>query len=65
MSRIIYSCAEHVEEIIDIFLDEVCEMPVMEVVEEVEFIENTITCNICDLGALYRLSGSEVKTKWE
>ena len=60
MDRVIYSCAEHIEELLDIYLDEEEEMPVME-----KTINAEDGCHECQEQALYKLSGSEVKTKWE
>jgi len=59
MDCVIYSCKEHIEELLEVFLDEACEMPVME--------ETTakIVCHRCQERALYKLLGSEVKAKWE
>ena len=56
----IYSCENHIEELLDIFLDQTCEMPVME-----KMSDNKITCHECQKRALYKLLGSEVKAKWE
>ena len=55
-----YSCAEHIEFVLDIFLDEIEEMPVME-----EISEAGVACAECERMAQYRLSGSEVKVRWE
>jgi len=60
MDRVIYSCAEHIEELLDVFLDENEEMPVME-----ETMDTEVACHECQKQALYKLLGSEVKTKWE
>jgi CxxH/CxxC protein (TIGR04129 family) len=60
MDRVIYSCTEHIEDLLDVFLDEVEEMPVIEKVAHTE-----VVCHECQKQAFYKLSGSEVKTKWE
>ena len=60
MDRAIHSCNDHIEELLDAFLDEICEMPLMEAILDTE-----IMCYKCQEKALYELSGSEVKTKWE
>jgi len=60
MDRIIYSCSDHIEELLDVFLDENEEMPVMEEIKNAE-----VVCYECQKKALYKLSGSEVKTRWE
>ena len=59
MGKVIYSCNEHIEELLDVFLDEACEMPVMEGIT----VEGA--CHECQKMALYKLSGSEVEAKWE
>ena len=53
-----YSCEEHVDEMIDIFLDEGNEMPIM--VES----KNDV-CDACDRVAMYGFYGSDVKGEWE
>lgn len=58
--KIIYSCIDHVEDLLEVFLDEVEEMPVMEEIIDVQFV-----CHECQEMARYKLSGSEVKAKWE
>lgn len=60
MGKIIHSCSTHIEELLEIFLDEIEEMPVMDNIENAEMI-----CSECEQRAKYRLSGSEVKAKWE
>lgn len=60
MDKIIYSCALHVEELLEFFLDENEEMPVME-----ETVNDQMTCHECQEKAVYQLLGSEVKTTWE
>lgn len=66
MNKIRYSCAEHIEEILEIFLDETEELPVMESINEQSTSkENEIICDQCELKALYQLLGSEVKATWE
>ena len=60
MDRVIYSCADHIEELLDVFLDENEEMPVMEEVGDAK-----VMCRECQEQALYKLLGSEVKTRWE
>ena len=59
MDKILYSCDDHIEELLDVFLDEVEEMPLM------EEIMNAEKCHKCQERAMYKLSGSEVKAKWE
>lgn len=60
MDKIMYSCNNHIEEILDIFLDEKEEMPVMEAINGA-----TVRCYECQEIAVYKLSGSEVEAKWE
>ena len=60
MDRVVYSCSEHIEELLDVFLDEVEEMPIME-----KLLDDEAGCHECQKQALYKLSGSEVKTRWE
>jgi len=60
MKKVMYSCAEHIEELLEVFLDESEEMPVME-----ESNDATLVCNHCQQTAKYQLLGSEVKTTWE
>ena len=60
MDKMIYSCEMHIEELLDVFLDEVCEMPVME-----KMTDNKRACDECMQSAMYRLSRSEVKATWE
>ena len=60
MTKMMYSCNEHIEELLDIFLDENEEMPVME-----KIIDMKVICHECQTWAVYQLLGSEVKTKWE
>jgi len=60
MNKVIYSCTDHIEELLDVFLDENEELPVME-----EVLDAKIVCHECQGLALYRLSGSEVKAIWE
>jgi len=125
MDRVIYSCSAHIEELLDVFLDENEEMPIMEeMMDDAEVVchecqekaspqeiyircekcklraspqeiyircekcklrsspqeiyircekcklrsspqEIYIRCEKCKLRALYKLSGSEVKARWE
>jgi len=60
MNKIIHSCNEHIEDLLDVFLDENNELPLMEEVESYE-----IKCHECQKMARYKLLGSEVKAKWE
>jgi len=60
MTKVIYSCTDHIEELLEVFLDEVEEMPVMETI-----IGDEIICNECQVIAKYKLLGSEVKVEWE
>jgi len=60
MDRAIYSCINHIEEILDIYLDEIEKMPLME-----EISDAKIVCHECQEMARYKLSGSEVEVKWE
>ena len=59
MDKIIHSCKEHIEELLDVFLDENNEMPLME-----EVLDDQ-KCYECQERASYKLLGSEVKGKWE
>jgi CxxH/CxxC protein (TIGR04129 family) len=54
------SCQNHIEEILDIFMDDREEMPVMEQIDG-----ETLTCQICGEKAMYQLLQSGVKTSWE
>jgi len=73
MASVIYSCAEHIDELLEFFLDESEEMPIMDELEEINGLcderekvaSPQFTCDKCELSALYRLSGSEVKARWE
>ena len=60
MDKIICSCNDHIEEILDIFLDEIEKMPVMEAISDAD-----LRCRECQEMAVYKLSGSEVEAKWE
>jgi len=60
MANIVYSCPNHVEELIDYFLDEQAKMPVM-VAEK----DTSKQCLLCQQAARYRLLGSEVEFRWE
>jgi len=60
MNRIIYSCEWHMEELLEVFLDENEEMPIMS-----EVAHTGIGCRECEKKAKYQLSGSEVKVAWE
>ena len=66
MERVIYSCDEHIEELLDVYLDETYEMPIMEDMVDIVDVryENYNICHNCDRRALYKLSGSGVKVKW-
>lgn len=57
--QVIYSCSTHIEELLDIFLDEIEKMPVM------EKISTDVICHECQERAMYKLSGSGVKATWE
>ena len=59
MDKIMHSCRDHIEELLDVFLDEIKEMPLMEEIIGAEI------CEECQERALYRLLGSDVKAKWE
>ncbi|MCL1989752.1 MAG: CxxH/CxxC protein [Defluviitaleaceae bacterium] len=59
MSNVIYSCIKHVEELLDVFLDEIEELPLIEEVAGVK-----VLCHKCQEIAVYKLSGSEVKATW-
>ena len=60
MDKVVYSCNEHIEELLEVFLDEIEEMPVME-----EITVGNMICYECKKVASYRLSGSKVKATWE
>ena len=60
MDKVIYGCVDHIEELLDTFLDENEEMPVME-----EMSVGEVGCHECKEMAIYKLTGSEVKAKWE
>ena len=60
VDEIIYSCGEHVEEILEILIDEFEVMPLMNQVNDAEKL-----CQKCENTAEYQLLGSEVKAKWE
>ena len=60
MDKIIYSCNDHIEDLLDFFLDEIEEMPLMEEIKKPE-----IMCHECKEQALYMLLRSDVKAKWE
>jgi len=60
MDKIIHSCSSHIEELLDFFLDETYELPLLEEVGDTETV-----CQKCQQMAVYKLSGSEVKGKWE
>jgi len=60
MDKTIHSCNDHIEELLDVFLDETSEMPLMEGV-----MDSEIMCRECPKIASYKLVGSEVKAKWE
>ena len=60
MDKIIYSCSGHIDELLDVFLNEICEMPLLE-----EIIGAERECHKCHAQALYKLLRSEVKVKWE
>ena len=55
-----YGCGAHIEEILDVFLDETEEMPIMEEIRDDQFL-----CDECQEQAFYRLLGSDVKATWE
>jgi len=76
MGRAIYGCVSHIEELLDVFLDEFEELPIMEKIIDTETMcdeyqelatpqESYITCDKCESRAVYELLGSEVKAKWE
>ena len=54
------SCQKHIEAILDIFMDELEEMPLMEQVDEAN-----LQCQICGEKALYRLAVTGVKARWD
>lgn len=60
MDSVIDSCMMHIEELLEVFLDEVGEMPVME-----EIVNDHVLCYKCQMTATYKVSGSEVKATWE
>jgi len=60
MDKIVYSCENHIEELLEIFLDESEEMPIMNEVKDAK-----MACVKCKKMANYELLGSEVKTVWE
>ena len=60
MNKMSYSCADHVEELLEVYLDEIEEMPIME-----KAVAAEVVCHKCKEKALYKISGSEVKAKWE
>lgn len=60
MDKVIYSCIDHIEELLEVFLDEVERMPVME-----EISDSDVVCYECQELAKYKLLGSEVKATWE
>ena len=55
-----YACKEHVEELLEMFLDEASEMPVL-----VALKGKQQPCEICGTRSVYELKGSDVKTTWE
>lgn len=59
MGKTIYSCSIHIEELLDVFLDDTSEMPVM------EEANNGVMCYECQEQAIYKLSGSDVKAIWD
>ena len=73
MDKVIYSCSKHIEELLDVFLDETYEMPIMETASSTgnprhgpqELANYQGNCAICNMKAVYKLSGSEVKVEWE
>jgi len=60
MDKKIYSCELHIEELLEVFLDDFEEMPVMNEVKDAK-----MACHECMEVAKYQLLGSEVKTTWE
>jgi len=60
MNKFIYSCASHIEELLEAFLDEIEEMPIIE-----KATRAGVECHKCQGKSLYKIFGSEVKTKWE
>jgi len=55
-----FSCADHIDEFIDIFLDEYESMPILNQLQN-----NNNNCNICAKIANYELLESEVNITWE
>jgi len=60
MDKVINSCSNHIDELLDFFLDETCIMPIME-----EIVDKSITCYECQKQAMYKLLGSGVKAIWD
>jgi len=55
-----YGCSQHIEEMLDIFIDEFEIMPVMTEVS----VSHQLCC-ACEAPAIYQLTGSEVKATWQ
>ena len=60
MKKLKFSCSGHVDELVDDFLEEVYQMPIIEEVYHTE-----VSCDLCDQIAIYQLTGSDVKITWE
>jgi len=60
MDKLINSCPEHIEYLLDLFIDENHEMPIMD-----KIVDSKIVCHECQNKAMYMLSGSEVKAIWD
>jgi len=59
MDKCVFSCLEHVEELMDDLLEDVGQMPIIEVVKNKEL------CARCANHAIYQLIGSDVEITWE
>ena len=55
-----HSCREHIEESLDIYLDEFEEMPIMDGINN-----PSLKCHVCQKVADYQLGKSGVKASWE
>jgi len=55
-----FSCHEHIDALIDIFLDEYETMPVMN-----QLTKTDETCEQCKQQATYELTESDVKISWD
>lgn len=60
MNKRIYSCENHIEDLLDVYLDEVEQLPVLE-----KITTDAATCSECQETATYLLSESEVDAIWE